>query len=424
MPKLTEFFRLSKPATNAEYYFIEHLTNDKLIGFLVFNTAQSYVKTILLSDNKPVCYCISCAANRPCKAIKILNRFTNIGVLPVEFYSVPNATDVKKLSIEEISSQLPAWSVFACGELEKLKKQQDELMQREETKKKLADSKISQPWLFKDIPDPKDFFVQEPDWKTASYCIYNKKNFLLTGPKGQGKSEFVYRVAEAHGYNVVSIPCGATQEPRLSLIGNTHFDKDQGTWFEESRFVKAIQTPNTVILLDELSRISPDAGNMLLTLLDKQGYLALDESDETKVIKKHEDVVFAATANIGAEYTAADTIDAALLDRFGYIIDVEFPSYQAEVNLLVNRCGIKEKFAKNLVQFANDQRAINVQGEMNVSISTRQLLAAGDAIANGFTLEESIQFAIINHFSKAGQENSDRTQLSQLMQKYIKIDDD
>jgi len=43
---------------------------------------------------------------------------------------------------------------------------------------------------------------------------------------------------------------GGTQDPRATLVGNVHFDKAKGTYFSESLFVKAIQTPNAVILLD------------------------------------------------------------------------------------------------------------------------------------------------------------------------------
>ena len=65
-----------------------------------------------------------------------------------------------------------------------------------------------------------------------------------------------------------------------TLIGNVHFDKAKGTYFSESLFVKAIQTPNAVILLDELSRAHPDAWNILMTVLDQgQRYLRLDEAN-------------------------------------------------------------------------------------------------------------------------------------------------
>ncbi len=55
---------------------------------------------------------------------------------------------------------------------------------------------------------------------------------------------------------------GATQDARATLIGNTHFDSKKGTFFAESAFVKAITTPNAVVLLDELSRAHPDAWNI------------------------------------------------------------------------------------------------------------------------------------------------------------------
>ena len=54
---------------------------------------------------------------------------------------------------------------------------------------------------------------------------------------------------------------------RATLIGNTHLDKEKGTYFSEALFVKAIQTENAVILLDELTGPS-DAWNIWMTVLD------------------------------------------------------------------------------------------------------------------------------------------------------------
>ena len=80
---------------------------------------------------------------------------------------------------------------------------------------------------------------------------------------------------------------GATQDPRATLIGNVHFDKSKGTYFSESLFVKAIQTPNAVILLDELDKSHIQMlGTSLMTVLDQgQRYLRLDEQDGQSTIR-------------------------------------------------------------------------------------------------------------------------------------------
>ena len=61
------------------------------------------------------------------------------------------------------------------------------------------------------------------------------------------------------GYNMEIFNLGSTQDPLFTLIGNTQFDTKKGTVFSPSPFVKAIQTPNTVIVLDEISRAHPEA---------------------------------------------------------------------------------------------------------------------------------------------------------------------
>ena len=121
------------------------------------------------------------------------------------------------------------------------------------------------------------------------------------------------------------------EDPRSTLIGNTHFNKSDGTDFSESTFVKAIQTENAVILLDELSRAHPDAWNILMTVLDPgQRYLRLDEADGSPTINVAKGVCFIATANIGNEYTSTRVMDKALLDRF-IVIEMDMLEKQDEV---------------------------------------------------------------------------------------------
>ena len=157
---------------------------------------------------------------------------------------------------------------------------------------------------------------------------------MMTGPAGCGKTMAAKSLVNSLDRPDFYFNLGATQDPRSTLIGNTHFNTDKGTYFSESLFVKAIQTPNAVIRLDELSRAHPAAWNILMTVLDYgQRYLRLDESNGTDTIKVAEGVTFVATANIGNEYTSTRVMDKALMDRFT-IVEMDVLNEEDESSLL------------------------------------------------------------------------------------------
>ena len=87
---------------------------------------------------------------------------------------------------------------------------------------------------FKHAEPPKDFFIDKLKWKFLVRNIEKGKNIMMTGPSGCGKTDATFQAAhylerEVHYFNL-----GATQDPRSTLIGNTHYNKDTGTYFSES----------------------------------------------------------------------------------------------------------------------------------------------------------------------------------------------
>ena len=144
---------------------------------------------------------------------------------------------------------------------------------------------------------PKGLVMNELKWKYLVRSAVRGKNIMMTGQAGCGKTMAAKSLVNALDRPDFYFNLGATQDPRATLIGNVHFDKGKGTYFSESLFVKAIQTENAVILLDELTRAHPDAWNILMTVLDQgQRYLRLDEADGQNTIKVADGVTFIAVS--------------------------------------------------------------------------------------------------------------------------------
>jgi MoxR-like ATPase len=214
---------------------------------------------------------------------------------------------------------------------------------------------------------------------------------------------------------------GATQDPRGTLIGNTHFEEGKGTYFSESLFVKAISTPNAVMLLDELSRAHPDAWNILMTVLDYgQRYLRFDEKDGQSTIKVAENVTFIATANIGNEYTSTRQLDKALMDRFT-IVEMDMLSEDEEYELLTYMfpnvdstvLGSVSKIASLTRSESNSDTARIPSG-----ISTRTTVELCGLLYDGFSLEEAAEVSIYPQYDNTGGVDSERTFVKQIVQKF------
>jgi midasin (ATPase involved in ribosome maturation) len=207
------------------------------------------------------------------------------------------------------------------------------------------------------------------------------------------------------------------------LIGSTQFDKTKGTFFSESSFVRAIKTPNAVILLDELSRAHPDAWNILMTVLDEgQRYLRLDEAEGSPIVNVASGVTFIATANIGNEYTSTRVLDRALLDRFT-TIEMEVLTDVQEFSLLKHMYpNVDDYDLKSISEIAHHSREVNRgdSGKLTNMISTRASVETAGLVYDGFTLMEAAEISILPFFANDGGVDSERTYMIQLVQKYIK----
>src|SRR6056300_516130 len=257
---------------------------------------------------------------------------------------------------------------------------------------------------------PKGLVMKELKWK------------YLIRSAGRGKNMASKSLVNSLDRPDFYFNMGSTQDPRATLIGNVHFEKSKGTYFSESLFVKAIQTPNAVILLDELSRAHPDAWNILMTVLDQgQRYLRLDEQDGQATINVAEGVTFVATANIGNEYTSTRVMDKALMDRFT-IVEMDVLDNTQELELLQYMFpNVDVDNLSAIAEIANTTRveSSSETGKIDSSISTRSSVEMAGLMFDGFNLDEAAQVSVYPQFSNDGGVDSGRTFVKQLVQNYI-----
>jgi len=277
---------------------------------------------------------------------------------------------------------------------------------------------------------PLDLIIDDLAWRYLCRAVIRGKNILFVGPSRSGKTKAAQSVAKAFDRQdkFFYFNLGSTQDARAALIGNTMFKKESGTVFHPSQFVKAIQTPGAIILLDELSRGHHDAWNILMTVLDPtQRYLRLDEAEDSAIVPVAEGVTCIATANIGNEYTATRVMDKALTLRFPVIVEMKTLTDVQELNLLMTihpniENSDAEKF-KVLTKISYDTKKQCKMEESRITnfIPTGTVVEMAELVLDGFTLNEIVEMVIYPLYSDDGGVESERTYAKAIVQKYLDL---
>tara|TARA_R110002020_G_scaffold45519_2_gene130079 strand:- start:563 stop:1417 length:855 start_codon:yes stop_codon:yes gene_type:complete len=195
-------------------------------------------------------------------------------------------------------------------------------------------------------------------------------NILVKGPTGTGKSELARQVAANWGRPFAVIPVGGVDSAN-SIFGRVDLENNE-TVYRKGLLLRAIETPNCVIHLEEINRPENDkALNAIFSILDDTSRSVwIDEI--AQLIHVADGVTFFASLNEGFEFIGTMPLDLALKNRFAIKLELGTLPEHYEAMMLSQRVeGLGVSEAKVLVESVNKLRTNQLTP---IEVSTRDML--------------------------------------------------
>ncbi len=199
----------------------------------------------------------------------------------------------------------------------------------------------------------------------------------VEGPTGCGKTMLVEYFASKNKLPLFTIQGRYTLNP-ADLIGRPTIVGNEVRWIDGT-LTKALlcsQERECVLLVDEFNRMEPRCQAIFLEAADYRCQVTIEARDEV-IRGVPENIHIIATLNKGVEYFV-NRLDAAVEGRFS-VIELDYLGLkrkEAEIELLMERCGVKYELAELLVTTANKIRndARSGKSVVTLGIPTRNLI--------------------------------------------------
>lgn len=213
-------------------------------------------------------------------------------------------------------------------------------------------------------------------------AIYLKKNILLFGPTGSGKTSSVKNFAVLNNMDLYTFPCNQSVET-YQMFGIKTLNKNGELIWQDSPMTKIIRNGG-VLNFSDISFLNDNISESIFSLLDDRRYIVLLDNDG-EVVKASENLLIVADMN--EEIFGGFDLIKPLQDRFDIKI---FFDYDEKIEKQIIKSNTLLNIAKNI-------RNSTIDKKFNTDLSTRSLLNF-EITAKEFNLEFAIE-NFINSFT-------------------------
>ena len=254
--------------------------------------------------------------------------------------------------------------------------------------------------------------------KMVEFAIKRRKNLLIVGPTGCGKSCLAINVMARLKEKCEIFSCtGETSVDELiAKPWIVEQDSQSITVVVHGAALRAYKDGKG-LLLEEVDFAVPDMLAGMHRIMETNSMYYVCNVGAQEVIAKHTGFFVIGTANtIGTgedafRYAGTKPLNQAFMNRFSYTIRMDYLDKKRELKVLKNKTGIPEACARQLIEAANDARDAadptrisGAPGSQRVmaTISTRDLLEWSEVIVGlGLTPIEAADYAFLNRINDA-----------------------
>lgn len=251
------------------------------------------------------------------------------------------------------------------------------------------------------VPEKNESFVRFGIFSDLNKIIKSKRFMptLIVGDTGNGKTEAARQSCAINKRTMVQVNFNSETD-ETQLIGSLKL-VEGNTVFKYGAVVDAMRE-GAVLILDEIDNGSPHLINCMNDVLCGHS-LYIKETGELIHPEKGFQVI--ATANtkgkgdITGNYIGTNILNEAFLDRFIITLEQEYPTESQEKKILSTHCAqdeieISEKNIKDLARWGAMVRHAYKEDKIDVTLSTRKLIAILDTFSVFGDIAKSVQMSI------------------------------
>lgn len=267
------------------------------------------------------------------------------------------------------------------------------------------------------VPAWNDNYILNPELtKTVMMALELRTPIFLYGHSGVGKSSIFKQMSAALNRRLFRFQHTVdTEESHIvgQWVVKPHINPDGNavsvTEFELGPLPLAMIN-GWLYLADEIDRSSPTVLSAYQAILEGEPLIIKNAPAHMRIVKPHPLFAFAATGNTNGTgdqsglYQATITQDAATIERFGVVAQVDYPPEKQEIAMIAAATGLNEADAGKIRRFADEIRNKAFPNTVSLTIGPRVAINIAKIGMMKADFVEGAMYAYANRLPEAERE--------------------